>query len=217
MIKMLKLLLALALLNILVFSWSAWTAQSVVAENISLTEAGVQTLRLLPETPGERFSSRTSNITSSCYSAGPFNTLKAAQLVGKRVSDYGLETTIRSIKSMETLNYFVYIPPVESRQAADDLVKDLKINGVEDYFIVTEGPYTNAISLGFYSSLGRASRYAEYIRYLGYDARYSEQKTPLEVYWLDYDEPFGSNTPVENWATRIDPTSSIQRIPRACN
>jgi hypothetical protein len=213
---MFRVLLILILLNISLFIWSSWTAQSVVAKDIPLVESHINTLTLLPEKPGERYSSASSPISSSCYSVGPFNTLKAAQLVGKRVSDYGLDTTIRSIKSMETLNYFIYIPPVESRQAAEVLVADLAKNDVKDYYIVTDGPYTNAVSLGFFSNLDRAKRYAEYIRYLGYDARYSEQKTPLEVFWLDYDEPFGSNTPVVNWASKIDPTSAVQKIPRTC-
>jgi hypothetical protein len=213
---MFRVLLILVLLNTSLFIWSSWTAQRVVAKDIPLLEPGINALTLLPEKPGERYSSSSSSISSSCYSVGPFNTLKAAQLVGKRVSDYGLETTIRSIKSMETLNYFIYIPPVESRQAAEILVADLAKNDVKDYYIVTDGPYTNAISLGFFSNLERAKRYAEYIRYLGYDARYSEQKTPLEVFWLDYDEPFGSNTPVVNWAGKIDPTSAVQKIPRTC-
>ncbi|MEZ5448462.1 MAG: hypothetical protein R3E89_05445 [Thiolinea sp.] len=59
-------------------------------------------------------------------------------------------------------------------------------------------------------------RHAEYIRYLGYDARYTEQKAAREVFWLDYDEPFGSNTPVLLWSRSIDATSRVQLIPRAC-
>jgi len=211
-----QVLLLLFLLNILLFIWSNWTANVVISNAIPLTEKGIKSLELLPETPGSRYSGRSTPGSSSCYSAGPFNTLTAAQLVGKRVSDYGLDTTIRSIKSMETLNYFIYIPPAANAQMAEQWVADLLSNNVEDVEIVTDGPYTNAISLGFYSNLGRAKRYAEYIRYLGYDAKYSEQTSPLEVFWLDYDEPFGSNTPVTNWARRIDPTSSVQKIPRDC-
>lgn len=213
---MAKVLLLLFLLNILLFIWSNWTADAIVANDIPLTEEGVNRLELLPETPGSRYSSRSTQASSSCYSAGPFNTLTAAQLLGKRVSDYGLETTIRSIKSMETLNYFIYIPPAPNPKVAKQWADDLNANNVQDIDIVTDGPYTNAIALGFYSNIDRAKRYAEYIRYLGYDAKYSEQTSPLEVFWLDYDEPFGSNTPVVNWARRIDPTSSIQKIPRDC-
>lgn len=213
---MLRVLLLLLLLNASVFIWLVWSTQSSVIRHIPLQEAGIASLSLLSETPGKRFSSRSSTLNSSCYSVGPFNTLEATQLVGKRVSDYGLETTIRAIKSVETLNYFIYIPPVENRAVAEALVQDLAQHNVKNFYIVTEGLYKNAIALGFYADLAPAKRYTEYVRYLGYDARYSAQKTPLQVYWLDYDEPLGSHTPVLAWASRIDPTSVVQKIPRAC-
>ncbi|MGV6809688.1 MAG: SPOR domain-containing protein [bacterium] len=211
-----QLLLLLILLNLSLWVGSIWSAQSNGNPHIPPSDVDIPTLTLLPETPGQRFSSRSSLLSSSCYSVGPFNSLAATQLVGKRVTDYGLDTTIRAIKSVETLNYFIYIPPVENRAAAIALVKDLAQHHVKKADVVTDGTYQHAISLGFYASLPHTKRYTEYIRYLGYDARYIAQKTPLEVYWLDYDEPLGSHTPVLTWASRIDPTSAVQKIPRDC-
>jgi hypothetical protein len=117
---------------------------------------------------------------------------------------------------METLNFLVYIAPQASMAQAEQIVSDIKKYSVADVLVIPEGPYKNAISLGFFSNLNKAKRHAEYIRYLGYDAQYTEQQAAREVFWLDYDEPFGANTPVLEWSATIDKTSEIQRIPRAC-
>ena len=213
---MLKAVLLLILLNISLLVWSS-TAPVKVTKNTLLVEPGIPQLVLLPDTTESLYSDNPAGLASSCYSLGPFNSQKAAQLVGKRIRDYGLAFEIRSIRSMETLRYLVYIPPLNSEREAQIIADDLRGYHIKNVNVITEGPYKNAISVGFYSNLDRAKRETEQIRYLGYDARHSEEKTPLEVFWIDYDEPFGSNTPTITWSRSIDPTAAVQRIPRACS
>lgn len=183
---------------------------------VALTESNIQSLQLVENTTPSAYSSRSGTV-SSCYTVGPYISERAAQLVMARIRNYGLEVQMRSLRTMETLNYLVYIPPLPSYTEAKAVIEDMSQFDVQQYMVITDGPYKNAISLGFFDSTIKAMRHAEYIRYLGYDARYTEQKAPREVYWLDYDEPFGSNTPVLLWSESIDATSQVQLIPRACN
>lgn len=212
---MLNTVLFLILLNVSLLIWSVATPEPVKPE-IPLTLPNIPQLVLLPDVPDDLYRGDSSNLSSSCYSLGPFNSQRAAQLVSNRIRDYGLASTIRSIRSMETLRYLVYIPPLNSEQEAHSVADDLRHYHIKNISVITEGPYKNAISIGFYSNLDRAKRETEQVRYLGYDAQHSEEKTPLEVYWIDFDEPFGSNTPVITWSRSIDPTSAVQRIPRVC-
>lgn len=212
---MLKAVLFLLLINVSLLVWSA-TVSTPIKKKIPLTEPDISQLVLLPDLPSDLYRGGSSNIASSCYSLGPFNSQKAAQLVGGRIRDYGLAFSIRSIRSMETLRYLVYVPPLNSELEAQNVAEDLLKHHVKNISVITEGPYKNAISIGFYSNIDRAKRETEQVRYLGYDAQHSEEKTPLEVYWIDFDEPFGSNTPVITWSRSVDPTSAVQRIPRAC-
>ncbi len=213
---MLKAVIILLLLNISVFVWSISVPEKT-PENTPLTLPNIPKLVLLPNSDDDLYSSNSSNLIGSCYSLGPFNSYKAAQIVGEKIKDYGLAYNIRSIRSMETLRYLVFIPPLKSHAEAQAIVDDLRQQHIKNLTIISEGPYKNAISIGFYSNLERAKRETEQIRYLGYDARHSEEKSPLEVYWIDYDEPFGSNTPVIAWSRSVDPTAVVQRIPRQCN
>ena len=212
---MLKAVLFLILINASLLVWSAVTPEPVKKE-IPLTLPNIPQLVLLPDLPDDLYRGDSSNLASSCYSVGPFNSQRAAQLVGRRIRNYGLAFSIRSIRSMETLRYLVYVPPLGSEQEAQEVANDLRSHHIKNITVITEGPYKNAISIGFYSNIDRAKRETEQVRYLGYDAQHSEEKTPLEVYWIDFDEPFGSNTPVITWSHSIDPTSAVQRIPRAC-
>ncbi|MBO0614610.1 MAG: hypothetical protein RL122_491 [Pseudomonadota bacterium] len=211
-----QLLIALLFLNITAFTWNAVLAPNPQDIRPVLVEPSIPALELRQDVDEVVYRSSTAGTQSSCYTIGPYNSEKAAQLVANKVRGFGLSVEIRHMRSMETLNFFVYIPPSEDAVQAEKIVQDIAKNDVQDVQIIHDGPYQNAISLGFFNNLTKAKRHAEYIRYLGYDAQYTEQQAPREVFWVDYDEPFGSNTPVREWSTAADPTSEVQRIPRAC-
>lgn len=214
---MLKAIIFLITINLLVLLWSLLTIEpNVIPKQISLLETGIPALIKIRDIPSELYRNTSSYLNSSCYSFGPFNSETSAQKVGKRIRDYGLAFEIRAIRSVETLRYLVYIPPLESPVEAKLTQLDLIKHGITNANIITEGRYKNAISIGFYSNVIQAKRETQHARYLGYDARQSEEKSPLEVFWINYDEPFGSNTPVIAWSRTIAPTAATQRIPRSC-
>lgn len=210
------LLVILVLLNLGFLALNVWGPEDV-PEPIPLTETKVPSLKLVKDAAPAVYSSATGHSPSSCYTIGPYLSQRVADEVLNKVRNYGLSVSLRSLQTMETLNYLVYIPPFLTRAEAEAVVQDMKRFEVKDQLVIDSGPYENAISLGFFEDLNKAKRHAEYIRYLGYDARYTEQKAPRAVQWLDYDEPFGSNTPVKLWSEAIDANSRLQVIPRACN
>lgn len=213
---MYQLLIVLIMLNISIFAWNIALSPQAQETRPALVEPTIPSLELRQEVGTAAYSSGASTTQSSCYTIGPYNSSKAAQLVADKIKAFGLAVQMRNLHSLETLNFLVYIPPLESGEQAQKTLKDISKFDIQDAVVINEGPYKNAISLGFFNNLNKAKRHAEYIRYLGYDARYTEQQAPREVYWLDYDEPFGSNTPVQAWSASIDKTSDVQRIPRAC-
>ncbi|MGB3919474.1 SPOR domain-containing protein [Thiothrix litoralis] len=213
---MYQLLIALLFLNVSALTWTAVLAPSKQAFQPVLVEPTIPALELRQDVDEVVYRSTSSKTQSSCYTIGPYNSEKAAQQVAGKVRGFGLAVNIRHMKSMETLNFFVYIPPATEYVQAEKMARDIAQNDVQDVKIIPDGPYQNAIALGFFNNLNKAKRHAEYIRYLGYDARYTEQQAPREVFWVDYDEPFGSNTPVQAWSAAVDATSEVQRIPRSC-
>ena len=56
-------------------------------------------------------------------------------------------------KADETIGWWVYIPPLASRQVANQKSAELKSLGVDDYFIVSEDPkWRNAIQFGLFKT-----------------------------------------------------------------
>ncbi len=181
-----------------------------------LVEEGVPELTLLPIQNSDIYQSDSSTHQSSCYTFGPFNSEKAAKIIAKNINNFGLATEIQKQKTMQTLNFLVYLEPFATREEAVKVTNDISKQEVAEYKIIETGPYKNAIALGSFRSLDEARRHSEYIRFLGYDAKYTTQKKQKEVYWIEYDEPFGSNAPVIEWAIETDPRNSAQKIPKAC-
>lgn len=213
---MYPLLVLLLILNITLFTVNIIIPTSRPYKQLPATDPDIPTLELVTNAIPAVYSSSAGIAASSCYTIGPYASELAAMQVMKRIGDYGLAVSMRSLDTLETLNYLVYIPAQQSQAAAEAMVADMSNYNVKEHFIIEDGPYKNAISLGFFDDMNKAIRHAEYIRYLGYDARYTEQKAAREVFWLDYDEPFGSNTPVIAWSKAVDSTASPQLIPRAC-
>lgn len=180
-------------------------------------EPGIPLLQVLPETPGGRYSASKAKGVSSCYTIGPYNSEKAAQLIAGNIRTYGMDVTIRSLSSKETKNYLVYIADISSLKQAKTISEDLAKQAVTGYSIVKKGPYKNTITFGFFKNLDKAKRKAEYIRYLGYDAKFSGQKVQRQVFWVDYDEPVGTATPALSWSRSLNKDSAVQVIPRNCD
>ncbi len=211
-----SLLMLLLLINGAILAFNVLVPKVRTVTVPPATEPGISELELIEDSMPVAYSSA-SGVSSSCYTIGPYITERSTQLVMARIRNYGLAVQMRTLETLETLNYLVYIPAQQNLQQAQNIVADLKANAVEQHLIIDEGPYRNAISLGFFENTERAMRHAEYVRYLGYDARYTEQKSRRRVFWLDYDEPLGANTPVLAWSKAIDSTASPQLIPRACD
>ena len=84
---------------------------------------------------------------------------------------------INSIPTYSKGGFWVYIPPLANRRAAEKKVSELKSLGVTEYFIVQEsGPNNFAISLGLFSTSEAAESYLANLRDKGVrSARFSER------------------------------------------
>ena len=211
-----SLILILLGLNVFYFIWTLTIGKTAYVSPPRL-EKGVPGLTLLPIRNSDAYQSGNSKRQSSCYTFGPFDSEKTAKIIARKINDFGLATEIHKQQTMQTLNFLVYLQAFPSRDEAETVIQDISKHEIRNYKIIESGPYKNAIALGSFVSLDKARRHSEYVRFLGYDARYTTQKKQKELFWIDYDEPFGSNAPVIRWTMEIDASSSAQKIPKACN
>ena len=60
------------------------------------------------------------------------------------------------------IGYWVYIPPMKDKAAANQKVAQLKARGINEYFVVTDaGPWLNAISLGVFKTQEAAQHFLD--------------------------------------------------------
>lgn len=213
------LIIALITLNVLYFV-GVYLFSVAFDRPPPLKEPGIPTIKLLAMN-SVGGSEGAPNESSICFTVGPYSVEKTARLVAEKMSDEGFAVNIRKQQTDRIQKYLVFLPKLASRADAEKVVADIKSNQIKQrqikqYEIIDSGPYRNAIALGTFDNLDRARRHAEYVRFLGYDARYTEQRQRAYVYWIGYDEPFGKSAPVLEWSRGVDSKISVQKLPEAC-
>src|SRR5437773_10098349 len=87
---------------------------------------------------------------AACLELGAFNPGDAAR-VQLALEPLALGSRLSQRRAEEIASYWVFMPPLRNRQAANQKAAELRKLGVEDFFIVQEDPKLRfAISLGVF-------------------------------------------------------------------
>lgn len=166
-------------------------------------------------TNGPADTSKGAPVVDLCYTLGPFSEMKTLRLVTREIKDYVVEASFRSAEEQEQAMFRVFLRPVDSKQEANALIKQLVSKNIRDYFIINDGPNKNGISLGYFSDKGRAYSYADRVRKLGFDVVAEPVFRTYTIYWLDYRIKTGNEIPQQIFDDHLE--SSSQRLNRACS
>lgn len=121
---------------------------------------------------------------STCFALGPFVATNIATSVLARLNERGLPATLRKTQGRKPTGYWVYLPPLESPEAAKVVFKEMiKLN--IDSFIIADGEQKNGISVGFYNSEGIAQRRQQEVQSKGFDVTLEQRYKVRNEYWLD--------------------------------
>jgi len=150
-----------------------------------------------------------------CYTLGPFSEMQTLRLVTREIKDYVVEASFRSREEQEQTMFRVFLRPVGSKRDAKALVKQLVDKNIRDYFIITDGPNKNGISLGYFSNKGRAYGHADRVRNLGFDVVVEPVFRTYIIYWLDYRIKKGHEIPQQIFDENLE--NSAQRLSRTCS
>lgn len=157
---------------------------------------------------------KTAPAADLCYTLGPFSEMQTLRRVTRAIKDYVVEASFRSKEEQEQTMFRVYVRPVGSKQEAKALIKELVSKNIRDYFIITDGPNKNGISLGYFSSKDRAYRHADRVRKLGFDATAEPVFRSYTIYWLDYRIRSDIEIPRQIIDDHLE--NSAQRLSRDC-
>ena len=191
-----NLFLALVLANLAFAAWTHWFAQPDVSVP-SLTSSDVASITLLSELEPDLVELDGSEGTpiaealiddlsaERCISIGPFRELSQAAAAAGNLRSAGYDPAQRVAEGDIWVGYWVHLPGLPSREVADEILSNLRENGVSDSYIVPGGEEDHIISLGVFSEISRAGRRREAVRNLGYEPTVVDRNRRGTVYWVD--------------------------------
>jgi len=106
-------------------------------------------------------------VATVCVEWGAFAGGDAAR-AGQALEPLGLGAKLTQRRQEDVSGFWVYIPPLASRQVATQKALELKRLGVDEYFVVPDDPkWRNAISLGVFKTEEAAKARLDAVRATG--------------------------------------------------
>lgn len=147
-----------------------------------------------------------------CFTVGPF--LTSSDGFVTRMRGKGFSVRVEQRKA-EGKDYWIYVPPFTNRGRAEEKLSELKAKGVES-FIVNEGRFVNAISLGHFSKKELAQSFRNKMTAAGIVVEYREMVSEGTVDWV-YVAPAASKSDLRSAIdVELSRNDSLRRQVAAC-
>ncbi|HET7767087.1 MAG TPA: SPOR domain-containing protein [Burkholderiales bacterium] len=194
----------LLLANLVFFGWAYFgTGRTADEPQLMEQQLNPQEIRLLtPDQVAKLAAERAKAVADrpkppprapviACLELGAFNPIDAPR-VQQVLGPLALGSRLSQRRADEIASYWVYIPPLRSRQSANLKAAELKKLGVDDFFIVQEDPkFRLAVSLGVFKTEEAANARLAELRKKGVrTARVAPKETPVQkVYFAIREVP----------------------------
>ena len=153
----------------------------------------------------------------ACYSIGPFMLVNDVSNTARIFEGTeAIATQQRATAERNQIGFWVYVPPLESLQAARTVLRDLQNRDVHEVLIISEGVKANAISAGVYNVEAQAQERRDSIRALGYKAEIDPLYRTQPQYWLDVELTKSKTIPAKLWQKVSKNFPNITQTPRSC-
>ena len=120
---------------------------------------------------------------SVCVYLGGFDQESVALDVEQRLLSLDIDASVKPIDEAAGTDYWVYLPPLVSRQASLRQLKELQSRNIDSY-IITVGDLSNGISLGIFSRKDSAESVVSRLQAINYMASIRELPRTHRSYWI---------------------------------
>ena len=186
------LLLLLIALNVGVAGWLVF-GHAPARRFPPRTDPGVPELKLLSEQPGAAHAGSASTPMRAgggegdgrCLRIGPFDNQSDTRDALRVLTPHVADIQFQQDQVTQSSGWWVYLPPLSSRDKALALARRLSEKGVSDYYVITAGDRQNTISLGLYHDPANARRREKQLVDLGFQPQLQERTETLPQYWVE--------------------------------
>lgn len=210
--------IGLVVINVFLWGWAAIQPEPIKApgpeEAARITQiSGLPTIRLASEAevppPGGAQASR------QCYTLGPIGSRAAMRRIQDALERAVVQLSWHETSAIVEQGFWVYLEPFSSRDQAAEAVDQLVANGVSDYYVMPDGPFANAVSVGLFEQRSQAeTRKAEIEALgLGWPVTLDMQRKEEARFWLDFEIRGDSEVEV---ADLVDEGSQARHLEVPC-
>ncbi|AHL74141.1 sporulation protein [Stutzerimonas stutzeri] len=178
------LLMLLVILNLLLYLYHLNQAPPVVSEAAGQRtlsrEAGI---KLLSETKPLARRESVQNTANACLFLGGFDEESTALAIEQRLLSLDIDSEVAPVDEAAGVDYWVFLPPLVSRQASLRQLRELQSRNIDSY-IITVGDLSNGISLGIFSRKDSAESVVNRLQGVDYKALIRELPRTHRRYWV---------------------------------
>ena len=182
---------SLVLINIAVFGWYQWVGTTAAPEQTAhglpevtynnLRSGGQPELAAAPSLSALR--QQDDERADTCAFIGSFASDDAVNTAQRRLQSLEISTRIESVEIPDEPLWWVYVPPASSASEAQRQLARLSERQIES-FLVTQGEFANAISLGYFRSRSNAVGLNEQYNAEGIESSVREIQRFNNRFWL---------------------------------
>jgi cell division septation protein DedD len=177
----------LIVLNLFYYVWHQQQAPMRATEiaPLSHVQEAKRDIRLLSEssTPARRETAQPASSEEVCLFLGSFEEQAAAAAVEQRLLSLDIQSNVQSVDAAAGVDYWVYLPPLASRQASLRQLRELQARAIDSY-IITQGDLANGISLGIFPRNDSAQSVMRRLRDAGYEPQLRELTRAHRSFWV---------------------------------
>lgn len=126
-----------------------------------------------------------------CLFLGGFERQDDALALEQRLLSLDIISNVHVREVASGVDYWVYLAPLSSRDAALRQLKELQSRAIDSY-LITQGDLANGISLGIFSRNDSARSVLQRMQGIGYAVELRELKRVSRTYWLQMVPQSGS-------------------------
>lgn len=186
------LFLLLIALNLFYYVWNQQQAplratEVTPVEQYQLLERDI---RLISESPNEVHGLADQVVSppdqSACLFFGGFDSQGQAETFMQRLTGLDIQSDIQEFDAVGSIDYWVFLPPLASREASLRLLKELQARQI-DSFIIADGDLENGISLGIFPRYETAVTVINRLSGAGYEPLSQELTRADTIFWVRVD------------------------------
>ncbi len=177
----------LVVLNLFYYVWHQQQAPLRVTEiaPLNMIQDSKRDIRLLSESsaPPRREVAAAVAAEAVCLFLGSFEVKADASALEQRLLSLDIQSRVQSMDAAAGVDYWVYLPPLASRQASLRQLRELQARKIDSY-IITQGDLANGISLGIFPRSDSAQSVMQRLRDAGYEPSLRELTRAHRSFWV---------------------------------